>query len=324
MYIWFVVGIYLLFLLVKFIRQREKPVLHKFVALTITAMVSGVLEIAYFAMNKRMSGMISGVDRGISPNEDYFKLTEGLAESLLTEVFHVFGIQISPLMVNIFYVFQFIIFLAIILYLGKFMKKYSERMLSAQVFCVTGIVYYVVFIIFRYFSSMDPFGYRFFEPATFIICVGVLEVVVSKFNMKEGYWYFGGCMLLIIISAGISICMYGFEEGENSYKANDVKYESAYSEVPKRSVVILRDSSEYDYWLLYYRPDIMQYSVTACSSKDEIYNRFGKSDHICIPLDLADEMLDSNVCCDDLKAWIESEIQEENGQKFVVLDIAQD
>lgn len=324
LYVWFVVGIYLLYMLLRYVKDKEKDILHKIIGLTVTAGVSGVLGLAYLAMNKKMNGMASGVNRGANPNEDYLQLTKDLANSLLTEVFNVFGIGVSPIVVNIMYVFKFVILLAIVICLVKYAKKRCKWTSSAGVICMTGAVYYLVIIIFRYFSYMDTFSSRFFEPATFIICVGLLEMIVPEIRDKSGYVIIRRFVMLSLACAAITMCMSGFTETENSYNTNVEEYETLYSEVPEKSTIIIRDDSEYDYWLTAFRPDTVQGYATTCTSVEEIYNRFGKSNYVCISVEVANEMLNSESCSDDLKTWIQSELQREGSRKFVVLSLVQE
>lgn len=68
----------------------------KTAALAATALVSGVLSMGYLFMNKVMNGMASGVSRTMWW-DDYRILTDDLIESLLTEFFNIFSMQIPEL-----------------------------------------------------------------------------------------------------------------------------------------------------------------------------------------------------------------------------------
>ena len=68
----------------------------KAVRLGVTAFVSGVLSMGYLLMNKVMNGMASGVSRTMWW-DDYQTLTNDLIESLLTEFFNIFSMQIPEL-----------------------------------------------------------------------------------------------------------------------------------------------------------------------------------------------------------------------------------
>lgn len=319
LYVWFVVGIYILYYGFCYIKNRDQRIVRKIAGLIASAVVSGCLGLAYLAMNKKMNGMASGVNRGINPNEDYLQLTKDLADSLLTEIFHVFGINESPLVANIWFVFKFAIIAVVVYIVIRYIKTRCTWNTEASVICVTGAVYYVVIIVFRYFSSMDTFSYRFFEPATFLICVGLLEIISErKANEKAAGNLLKGLFVLILAGGCITMCINGFEQGENSYLINEQKYAELYAAVPEKSAVIIRDDSEYNYWLMVYRPDTIQGYMSRCTSVEEVYNYFGQSDYVCIPSELSKEILENDAVDEALKKWIESA---EQAADFVILDL---
>ena len=319
LYVWFVVGIYILYYGFCYIKNRDQRIVRKIAGLLASAVVSGCLGLAYLAMNKKMNGMASGVNRGINPNEDYLQLTKDLADSLLTEIFHVFGINESPLVANIWFVFKFAIIAVVVYIVIRYIKTRCTWNTEASVICVTGAVYYVVIIVFRYFSSMDTFSYRFFEPATFLICVGLLEIISErKANEKAAGNLLKGLFVLILAGGCITMCINGFEQGENSYLINEQKYAELYAAVPEKSAVIIRDDSEYNYWLMVYRPDTIQGYMSRCTSVEEVYNYFGQSDYVCIPSELSKEILENDAVDEALKKWIESA---EQAADFVILDL---
>lgn len=319
LYVWFVVGIYILYYGFCYIKNRDQRIVRKIAGLIASAVVSGCLGLAYLAMNKKMNGMASGVNRGINPNEDYLQLTKDLADSLLAEIFHVFGINESPLVANIWFVFKFAIITVVVYIVIRYIKTRCTWNTEATVICITGAVYYVVIIVFRYFSSMDTFSYRFFEPATFLICVGLLEIISErKANEKAAGNLLKGLFVLILAGGCITMCINGFEQGENSYLTNEQKYAELYAAVPEKSAVIIRDDSEYNYWLMVYRPDTIQGYMSRCTSVEEVYNYFGQSDYVCIPSELSKEILENDAVDEALKKWIESA---EQAADFVILDL---
>ena len=114
------------------------------------------------------------------------------------------------------------------------------------------------------------------------------------------------------------MCINGFEQGENSYLINEQKYAELYAAVPEKSAVIIRDDSEYNYWLMVYRPDTIQGYMSRCTSVEEVYNYFGQSDYVCIPSELSKEILENDAVDEALKKWIESA---EQAADFVILDL---
>ena len=92
-FVWIMTGLYLLCLLVLYRKKKERQIWDKAVKLAVTALVSGGLSMAYLLLNKTMNGMASGVSR-IMWWDDYRALIEDLIESLLTEFFNIFSVQI--------------------------------------------------------------------------------------------------------------------------------------------------------------------------------------------------------------------------------------
>lgn len=98
-YVWIVTGVYILILFFLFQRKKDKAYLIRAGKLTLTALVSGLLSVAYLAMNKIMNGMASGVSRTMWW-DDYQALTNDLIESLLTEFFNIFSLAIPERLEN--------------------------------------------------------------------------------------------------------------------------------------------------------------------------------------------------------------------------------
>lgn len=98
-YVWIVTGVYICALLWKYYKKREKTDFHKAVCLGITSAVSGILSMGYLMMNKIMNGMASGVSRTMWW-DDFQTLTDDLIQSLLTEFFNIFSLQIPEYMEN--------------------------------------------------------------------------------------------------------------------------------------------------------------------------------------------------------------------------------
>ena len=59
------------------------------------------------------------------------------------------------------------------------------------VLIVTSLVYYAMFIVIRYRSSMDTFYFRFFAPASLMLGLGIIRVVMGAGD--KAAWYFGEC-----------------------------------------------------------------------------------------------------------------------------------
>lgn len=341
-FVWIVTGLYLLVLFGIYRKRREKQIWGKTVKLAVTALISGGLSMTYLLMNKEMNGMASGVSRTMWW-DDYRTLTDDLIESLLTEFFNIFSMQIPELIEG--FPFQLKVFVVVGILAGigwlivgnykNFMTKnmnsrsmdgcessYVEkiaRWLSTRnvVLVIVAVIYDVVFIAIRYVSSMDSFYFRFFEPATFLLCIGLLGMLLPYVKGKRGFHYFAGMVTVIMVTAAWSIFENGgMDRSDNYYQALEQQWEKAYEQIPEKSVVIFNDI---DFRSSYYRPDVVEGMITPEDEFSDLLEAYYGSDYLCIRAEFAEVMLESG----EYKESVESKLQEgligKEGEEFVVI-----
>ncbi len=289
-YVWIVAGVYILALFLTYRKGRERSCLIKAAGLTVTALVSGCISMGYLLMNKLMNGMASGVSRTMWW-DDYGKLTDDLIESLLTEFFHIFSMQIPELIENLPYHLKVFIVAAILTGLGLLIFKTCKRFTRESVMITMAVLYYVIFIGIRYVSSMDSFYFRFFEPGTLLLCVGIIGLALPCLKGKTAYHYFAGVVTTIMITVMVSIVGEGGLNSANSYyQSLEQQWDRAYGEIPERSVVIF---SDLDYRSTYYRPDVVEGTVTPEDELEELKSTYYGSDYLCIKAEYVQAMLES-------------------------------
>ena len=177
-YVWIVTGLYLLLMINEYRKNRDKglydnKLLGKVFRLGATAFLTGCLSVGYLLLNKLMNGMASGVSRTLWW-DDYEKLTNDLIQSLLTEIFNIFSMQIPDLIDSYPYSRKVLFLMVVLAGLVWFIKRNCKRFTVESVFLTMAVSYYVIFIGIRYVSSMDSFYFRFFEPATFLASIGLI------------------------------------------------------------------------------------------------------------------------------------------------------
>lgn len=289
-YVWIVTGVYILYYGWQYYKRKEKPFMKKAVGLTVTAALSGFLSLGYLLMNKIMNGMASGVSRTLWW-DDYEKLTNDLIQSLLTEICNVFSIQI-PDFINAYPYHLKVILLGVILVgLAVFIYK-TIKWESVQGVMVTfGISYYIIFIAIRYLSSMDSFYFRFFEPASFLICLGLFGALLPYVKKKAGMPYFAVLVTTFIM---LSITTRIQEEDWNVqnayYHELTAQWDKAYAEIPEKSVVIF---SDLDFRSSYYRPDVIGGDLRPEYTFDQVKQMYAGSDYLCIKKEYVKTMLES-------------------------------
>ena len=318
-YVWIVVGCYILYLLAHYFQKRDKKVMKKALGLTVTAFLAGSLSMAYLLMNKLMNGMASGVSRTMWW-DDYEKLTNDLIESLLTEFFHIFSLQIPELIEGFTYPLKVFVLVVILIGLICFVRKNCRHFCRESVMITMAVMYYLIFIVIRYFSSMDTFYFRFFEPATFLLCIGLIGLLLPYLRGKKGFQFFAGAVSVIIIIAVLSVFENGGMEQENGYYVQLVgQWDKAYSEIPEKSVIIFNDI---DFRSSYYRPDVMEGTITPKDTLSSIQNTYYGSDYLCIRAEFANVMLESGEYDESINKWLRSGLENQGEEgAFLILSL---
>lgn len=321
LYIWFVVGLYLLLLLGEYRRTKEQKVFRKGIRLTVTAFVSGVLSLLYLFMNKLMNGMASGVSRSLWW-DDYEKLTNDLIESLLTEIFNIFSLQVPQIIDDCPYSMKVFFLAAVFILLFWFIGKRCRRFSNESALIMLSVSYYVIFIGIRYVSSMDTFYFRFFEPATFLLSIGVIGLIVPSLRGKKGLVSFAALVVTVMITAVLSLLQSGFQNGgmraQDSYYASLTgQWEQAYAEIPDKSVVIF---SNLDFRASWYRPDVVEGMIVPADSWEGLQNTYYGSDYLCIRTEDARTMVEEGDYDISVKNVLEDGLKTSGpGKEYVVI-----
>lgn len=225
--------------------------------------------ILYFFLNNRMSGYSSGGKRFVF-TENYLDLTFDLLRALLDEVYGLFGNIVHG---TLFFLGNHLFFdlITIILFIGIFIHVYLQRncckvnMFSSlsKTFFVAGLMYYVVFIVYRYTSTMDHFYYRFFIPGSVLFLIaGINQISLCKVRYVH-LIVCTFCFLLIISYAVPGLTYY---KGEG-YKQTIEKWNQTYSSVKPHSIVLFSYSSMgFHPGLIWHRSDLLFVNEISASS----------------------------------------------------------
>lgn len=321
LFVYFVMIGYVCIFFGQWIKTKRKASLHRWLGLTISGGVSGMLCLGYLLLNKIKNGMASGVARTMWW-DDYGILTDDLITSLLTEFFHVFHLEtpdfISSLPVYMQVWILFIILIGLAYLISRPLKKRNEH----SVWIVMAIVYYVMFTVIRYFSSMDSFYYRFWEPATFLLTLGIIGYFISylketsknkNVTHSRNLAVFGAVIGSLIMISGISLISENRKnqtasDDSHSYYVNLCdSWNKAYAEIPEQSVIIFSDMDFRSSW---YRPDVVEGSIDPNMTMDDIRSTYYGSKYMCIKRTDAETMLDASVYPADVEAAIEKGLQE--------------
>lgn len=320
-YVFIVTGLYVLLFFVDFCRKKEKRYLMGALKLGITTLVSGILSVAYLLLNKKMNGMASGVSRTMWW-DDYQTLTNDLIETLITEFFNVFSIQIPEFLENYPYSLKVFVVLLILVGVALIVIQYGRHFSRESVLITMAVSYEIIFIGIRYVSSMDTFYFRFFEPATFLLCIGILGLLIPQLREKKALRYLGGMVTMLVVLSVTALYENGALKTDNCYyEAMAEQWDQAYAELPTRSVVIFNDIDFRSSW---YRPDIVEGTITPADTKESIKATYYGSDYLCIRAEFAQTMLESGEYEEQVSDWLRQGLEEvKEGNAYVVLPLTE-
>ncbi|WP_029230945.1 glycosyltransferase family 39 protein [Butyrivibrio sp. VCB2006] len=313
---YFVIGLYMALLIADNIWGSKKADIRKIVYMGITAFISGCMCILYMLNNKIQNGMPSGVSRSMWW-DDYQTLTGDLVKALLAEIFNVFHIDVPSYISGLSYGKSVLIVLLVIVILAVFVLGNAKKFSRESVFVTTGVVYYGMFIVIRYFSSMDTFYYRFFAPASFLLTLGIAGLLLGKMRNVR----FRNGLLLAVIAF---VCIFGWSDYAEHIRTNKLPYydivqmnwDGDYAEIPDRSVVIF---STLDYRSQYYRPDVVEGTISPEDTMDSLKERYFGSSQMCILTSDATAMVDAGIYDNSINKAITDNL--DDAKKYCVITL---
>ena len=185
--------------------QRTSSHKKRILKLSITSLISGFIMFSYLLFNKVMCGYSTGMNRAAF-TEDIRQLTVTLIKSILYEAQNIFSILAYHLHLSLNY-WLVIIIPVLIIFIYVIAKKViscfrNKHLDDSAIFFLVGICYYAAFIIIRFRSTMDPFSYRFWAPASMLILMGLVSCFCDTKLLQKSVkllWTGGGAKLLITL-----------------------------------------------------------------------------------------------------------------------------
>lgn len=318
-YVWIVTGLYILYYGLKYYKKKEKLDFAKASGLTVTAFVSGVFSIAYLIMNKIMNGRASGVSRTLWW-DDYEILTNDLIESLLTEITNIFSIQIPNFVGDYPYNLKVLLLMVIFTGLIIFVKRTVKWESQEGVMITFGVCYYVIFIAIRYVSSMDTFYFRFFEPASFLICLGLFGLLLPYVKEKVGMKILATLVTSFLLLSMATMIQTDALDAKDAYYSDLCRqWDGAYEEIPEKSVVIF---SDLDFRSSYYRPDVIGGEIRPENTFEDICRIYYGSDYLCIKRDNVEIMLESGEYEPTMAAKMEEALKKlQDNEEYAIINL---
>ena len=264
-------GLFLAFLLLflggadllKWQKRKERELLKKGIILWGVDLLFGGLCAVYFYINNSMSGFSSGGERFVFV-EKYSDLTLDLIRALLDEIYGLFGNVIHGL-INVSGTSVIIDCITIVGLVFLFFKcfragvrfnKFSEL---TKTFLIAGVMYYVVFIVYRYTSTMNHFYYRFLVPGSILFLIACInQLSLSKLK----YLHLIVCTICAVLVISNAILGLTYYRGPG-YKEMVQRWNKDYQLIEPYSLLLFSYSSvEFEPSLIWLRPDVFLFRIT--------------------------------------------------------------
>ena len=308
-----VMGLFILLLVCEDIREKKSIFSPKTISLVVTSVISCILCVLYLLNNKIQNGMPSGVSRSMWW-DDYESLTNDLIKALLAEIFNIFHLEVPAYIAGLSYGKSVLIVILVSALAAAFIIRNVRKYSRPFVFIMTGVIYYGMFIVIRYFSSMDTFYYRFFAPATFLITLGLAELIREKTNEKSYRYLLVPMALFLAIFLWSDLTDHVMKKSFPYYEIVQMSWDEDYAEIPERSVVIF---STLDYRSQFYRTDVVEGTISPDDTMDSLRQRYYGSHQMCILSGDAKAMLESGIYDESVSREIEAALQ--NCGKYCVI-----
>ena len=219
----------------------------KLLAVTIA---SGLFMAAYLFMNKVMGGYVTGVDRARF-DDDLLKLSFNLLESIVLEVRNVLSFLAKLIHIRNRYwavIAVPALCAAACVIFRRLRSAFNSRVIDeASTFFIVGLCYYAAFTAIRFRSSMDPFGYRFWAPASMLILFGLVSCFFEAFHGWNGETtaerriQFAASVIMIALSLFMCFRMFTIGADNTAYDRIHDETVSYFDGVPAGTAVLFRD-----------------------------------------------------------------------------------
>lgn len=334
-------GLAVVMVFLLYLKTKELNLKRKCVGLTAVAIFNCLLTTAYMLINKVNNGKASGVSRNMWW-DDVKSLTNDLIQSLLTEFFNAFGIEVPVRIDALPYGSKALILLLITCVIAWIAGVlFSKQMhltgnsrsipnIRELVLIVEACIYYGMFIVIRYRSSMDTFYFRFFEPASFLLTIGLLGLIsaqlISVMGKSDIDSEHGGhsrrlipqlIMLVMLVVMSVNLIKNTKWDYRDSYYGVTTRaWDEAYKEIPHKSVVIF---NALDYRSEYYRPDVVGGVIEPQDTLESLWSRYYGSEYLCVSVSDAQVMVEEGEYLPEIKDMLSDGLRSAKDKSYIVI-----
>ena len=289
---------------------RKEKIAKKTVFLSgATCMASGISVLLYLEYNKKMCGYGTGIARE-EFYESYSVLLKQLVRALGTEFKNMFFLSDTiP--------FQYLggavgtVCLLVITVLA-IVTAIRKKRWESLVFLSFAILYDAMFIVIRFFSTMDIFYYRFFAPVAGIYFTGLLlligDAAWDKRSGKHVVRFIPAVAAVFFLLSVSNLAVQHLTVYQTSrYEEEKAAWLGKFENVPSNSMYLYAQEDP-EYLMLYFRPDVVFFPKTdSCYDSYETEAGWTMSDlsvaypeysYFCIARDRIDEVASEEIADD--------------------------
>jgi hypothetical protein len=182
-----VLGLNGMYYFYRFITEKTKDDLVKFLVLVISGITSIIFILSYLYYNLLNTGHLTGVERIPAP-ESFVYLFLMLVYRLLIEIQNSFlFFRVDHGLIIVFVVFVIGLIIPNISKLFILLKRINisdPRIYSSIQSFLIGIFYLIAIVSLRFISRFDSFNYRLIYPGFLFIMLGILFIVIYYYDEK--------------------------------------------------------------------------------------------------------------------------------------------
>lgn len=256
----------------------KKELIEKEKCLFCSCAFSSILEMIYLIVNRILNGRATGVERR-EFIDDPKVLRNDLFKAIMNEIRTIIPLK-SHVEIWDNSLFQYIMIITILI--GIILTIIARNKIdNATLFVLFGLFYYIVFIIIRFHSSMDTFGFRFFTPATLMILIGMGLIFIERIALERlsVLGVIAGCA--IFLSSAYTV------KRDFDYLPKGIEYIKTYEcimddlkEIPSNSIILNYSGDMYAGFI---RPDVIfSGKITEDDKYEDIIRKYGNYSHIFI------------------------------------------
>ena len=283
-------------------KEAKKSAMFSFA----TCMISGISILLYLEYNRKMCGYGTGIARE-EFNESYAVLLKQLVRALGTEFKNLFFLSDTiP--------FQYLggavgTVCLLVITVAAVIAAVRKKRIEALVFLSFAVLYDAMFIVIRFFSTMDIFYYRFFAPVAGCFFTGLILLIGDdtwkKISGADVLRYIPSiAAVFMLFSTGNLAVQHLSVYRTSKYEEEKAEWLKKFEHVPANALYLYAQEDP-EYLMLYFRPDVVffpktdscydSYETEAGWSMTDLHKAYPEYAYFCIARDRLEEVASEEI-----------------------------